>query len=382
MTARRRLATAVLAVVPVALVLLGNLLAGLAPGAAVPVLVTTPAALIGALLLVRFPRNPVGWALYVQAVSIGVEVTALGWHDAGLPGGLWLLWVASWTWAVGLTGVLVLLPLTFPDGRLPARHWRPVLWLAAVGLAAFVVGNALFPGPAVFGAPNPAGLTAAAPVLEVLRAGGAVAVAGSVLASVVAVVQRFRRARAVERAQLKWFASGALVAALGLAAMAVLYEREHAGAAQIVMGTASTALPLAIAVAIFRYRLYDIDRLVSRAVSYALLSGVLAGVYVGAVLLLSRLLAPVAPGGDLAVAAATIAGAGVFAPARRAIQAAVDRRFNRARYDAAQRLVAFRTRLRDEVGLDQVAEALLSTVERTMQPAGASLWFRPTGASR
>jgi hypothetical protein len=206
-------------------------------------------------------------------------------------------------------------------------------------------------------------------------------VAGSVLAAVTAAVRRFRRARALERAQLKWFATGVVVAVLGLVAMGVLYEGGQSEAAQLVMGTTSTALPLAIAVAIFRYRLYDIDRLVSRAVSYALLSAVLAGVYGGAVLLLSRLLAPVAPGGDLAVAAATLAVAAVFAPARRRIQGAVDRRFNRARYDAQRELDAFRARLRGAVDLDDTGGELVVAAARTVQPAAVSLWLRAGGGT-
>ncbi len=380
MTGRSRLLVAVLAVLPLAAVLSGAVLGG-SVWTATALMVAAPAALVGALLLVHFPRNPVGWALYVQASGIGFEELVKGWSAADLPAAVWLLWVASWAWAIGLTGVLVLLPLTFPDGRLPSERWRPVVWLAAAGLAAFVVGNAFFPGWTVFEWPNPAGWDAAAGFLHVLRTVGALAVAASVAAAVTAVVLRFRRARAVERAQLKWFASGALVAALGLATMAVLYESGHAEAAPLVMGTAGTALPLAIAVAIFRYRLYDIDRLVSRAVSYALLSGVLAGVYAGAVLLLSRLLAPVAPGGDLVVAAATLAAAAMFAPARRRIQAAVDRRFNRARYDAQQSLEAFRARLRDPVDLEQLGAELLAAAGQTLQPAGASLWLRSGGGA-
>ena len=366
------------ALVPVLLLSGGRVLAG-EPFAAVLVAVpiVVPAAFVGALLIVRFPRNPIGWVLYVQAAGMGFEEAAIGLAATELSAAIWMAWVASWAWAFGVVGVLVLVPLTFPDGRLPSRRWRPAVWLAAAGVAGFVVGNAFFPQPILTGQANPVAWPAASVVLNVLRAVGGVLVAASVVAAVVSAVQRYRRSRGAERAQMKWFVAGAVLAAVGLVTMAVLYESGYAEAGKVVMGTASAALPVAIALAIFRYRLYEIDRIISRTVSYALLTALLAAVYLGGVLLLAPVLGR---GSDLAVAASTLVAAAAFQPLRRRVQAAVDRRFNRARYDAQQEVDQFAERLRTEFQVGDLAEELIGVVSKTVQPESAAVWIRGEGS--
>jgi hypothetical protein len=196
------------------------------------------------------------------------------------------------------------------------------------------------------------------------------------VAAVAASVLRYRRARGVQRQQLKWFAFAGLVLALVMPLAVAFWYRSVL--VQVLAGLSSNAMPLAIGAAILRYRLYDIDRIVSRTLTWALLTLVLGLGYAAVVLGLGRLLPQ---GSSLVVAAATLTVAAVFQPLRRRVQAAVDRRFNRRRYDAARTVEAFSGRLREEVDLDTLTGELLTVVEATMQPAHTSLWLRP-GHSR
>ncbi|MDQ6650069.1 MAG: hypothetical protein M3Z02_08145, partial [Actinomycetota bacterium] len=192
------------------------------------------------------------------------------------------------------------------------------------------------------------------------------------------LVRRFHRARGTERAQVKWFAFGGLATIVEIAGATALDLRGGLDAlSQLVI---VSTLPAAIGVAILRYRLYDIDRIVSRTVGYALVTGLLVVVYVSSVTVVTRL---TPSGNSLAVAASTLAVAALFQPVRRRVQAGVDRRFNRSRYDAARTIDAFSARLREQVDLDTLASDLISVVRRTMQPASAGVWLRPVeGATR
>jgi hypothetical protein len=285
--------------------------------------------------------------------------------------------------ALALIGFVLLLT---PTGSLPSPRWR---WWARGMVAAPVVllmVVTLAPGPldpryqAVGGPFDFRGLSGAVLVAN------QVALAVTLLAVVVAagsLVVRFRRARGTERQQLRWVA---LAAALMVLAAAVVLAGLAAGVqgAPGVLGWAGGAgvavVPVAIAAAILRYRLYDLDRIISRALAYGLLTVLLGGGYAGVVLALGGLLGR---SSSLAVAVATLAVAAVFQPARRRIQRAVDRRFNRRRYDAAQTIQAFSARLRQQVDLDTLTAELLGVVEQTMQPTRMSLWLRPSvGASQ
>jgi hypothetical protein len=204
--------------------------------------------------------------------------------------------------------------------------------------------------------------------------------AGVILAALVSLIARFRRARGVERQQLKWFAYG--TALLLLLPVSGLVGAELAGpVGNLIAAVIFSALPVAIGIAVLRYRLYDLDRLVNRTVVYGSLTVLLAGVYAGLVFTLSQLLNPADQQSALAVAASTLVVAALFQPARRRIQALVDRRFNRRRYDAARTVAAFSARLRDQIELGTLSTELLAVVDQTMQPTQASLWLRPTQPS-
>jgi hypothetical protein len=344
---------------------------------------------VGALIVHRRPGNLVGWLLLVA----GVAGSILMWADRyapyahALPGtppatAVWAAWYALWGWGLLIGPLFVFLPLLYPDGRLPSRRWWPVVVAgAALGLAQ-MLADALRPGPmlAMPSSPevqlstNPLGVEALGPYADtVMTAGGLAFLPVFFLGIVAAPVVRWRRSRGVERQQMKWFAAAVVVLAGGYLLWRILPLPAWGDAA---MTLTWVAMPVAVGIAVLRYRLYDIDRIISRTVSYALLTGVLASVYLAAVLGLSRLLAPLGAGSELAVAAATLAAAAVFAPARRRIQHAVDRRFNRARYDAERVVVAFRDRLRAEVGLEDVVAATRSAAAGAVQPAQASLWLR------
>ncbi len=347
------------------------------------VLAMVSAATVGAVLAGRRPRHPVGWLLLALGLSLSATAVAEWYGRYGLlarPGSLpaasyaalyddasFIVWPA-------LIGFVLLLT---PTGSLPSPRWRRWARIAAaapvVALLAAALRSAPFDPPyqAVI---SPLAVRALArPVLWVGAVAIVVTVLG-VLAGAASLVVRFRRAQGVERQQLRWVALAAALAAG--AALVVLTGMVTATPALYIWaaGAYVAVLPVAIAAAIARYRLYDLDRIISRALAYGLLTVVLGTCYSGVVLLLGQLLGRRS---SLAVAGATLAAAGLFQPARHRIQQAVDRRFNRRRYDAALTIQAFSARLRDEIDLDTLTGELLAVVDRTMQPTRASLWLRP-----
>ena len=260
--------------------------------------------------------------------------------------------------------------LSFPDGRLPGRRWRLAIWVSLAGAVLLFVGQALTTETTDFsGGGNPLGVDS--PLVDAAWPVGTALLVAGLVAAVAACVLRYRRARGVERQQLKWFASAGLILALVMPLSAVFWYRSVL--VQILAAVSLNAMPLAIGAAILRYRLYDLDRIVSRTLAWALLTVVLGLAYAGVVLGLGRLLPD---SSSLVVAAATLAVAAVFQPVRRRIQAAVDRRFNRHRYDAARTIQAFSGRLREEVDLDTLTAELLAVVNQTMQPNRTTLWLR------
>ena len=269
----------------------------------------------------------------------------------------------------------------------PSRRWRLVGWLAGAGMALIVAGSALAPGP-IGGnrdAPiNPVGIPDGGQVLSVVGAIGFVAFFVAIFGSVVSLIVRFRRARHVERQQLKWLSYAAVLVGMtvifGLLVDAVWGETRWA--TNLSNGTLTGSLvcvPVAVGIAVLRYRLYEIDRLISRTLVYAVLTVVLGLGYGGVVLVLGQSFGGVTGNPpSWAVAGATLAAAALFQPVRRRLQAIVDRRFNRRRYNAAKTIQGFSARLRDEVDLDTLAAELLGVVEQTMQPTRVSLWLRPS----
>ena len=331
---------------------------------------------VGLVLLLRGAGKRVAWILLAGALSI---VVVFGAHVIGTP---WALVVGSeWT-------VLFLWPLAlayvYPDGRLPSRRWRPLLW-AGLALVALAVLGTLFgveqgdwDGPGAIRNP----LAIGGPVGDALESGAA---AGAplfgvlVLLALASVVGRFRRARGVERQQLKWFgyAIGLLLCGLAAAAVSEATGWQLIGDVGWTVFLASLifGMPLAIGVAILRYRLYDIDLVIRRTLVYGALTLTLGAAYLGSVLLVGLAVGQ----SGFATAVSTLAVAALFRPARARIQAVVDQRFYRRRYDAALTLEAFGVRLRDELDLEALAADVRGVVQDTVQPAHVSLWLRSGG---
>jgi hypothetical protein len=349
-------------------------------------------ATVGALILTRRPGNRIGWlfcAFGLLSVTSALDAYALyalaARPDAALPGATAAAWVASWSFAPSFFLGLVLLPLLYPTGRLPSPRWRPVVWLTGLGLLLSILALALQPGSMqaseVPVATNPVGIAGAARLLDAFELIAVWLFVVLFLATVVSVVVRFRRARGVERQQLKFFmyATVAILVGFLLLPSAV---RMVADPSELLIDVLISALflgwPVALGVAVLRYRLYAIDRLVNRTLVYGLLTVVLGGIYAGIVLVFGQLFGEFgAKPPSWAVAGATLAAAALFQPLRRRIQQAVDRRFNRRRYDAVQTIEAFSARLRDQIDLNTLSAELLAVVDLTMQPTQASLWLRP-----
>jgi hypothetical protein len=265
--------------------------------------------------------------------------------------------------------------LLFPSG-LPSRRWRPVLWLLTAALAMMTVSAALMPN-IDWGKKhvhNPIGLPVHVKDIEKTPLFG---VAGvllivCVVASVASLAVRFRRSHGIERAQLKWFFLGSTLLGVNVVGSMVSTSFNHSAVSSVLTPFALSAMPFACGLAVLRYRLYDIDRVVSRTVSYAIVTGAIVGLYVGAVALADGVLGF---SSNVAVAASTLAAAAAFQPLRRRVQHAVDRRFDRAAYDARRVADAFSLRLRNAVDVDRVTGDLLSTVATAVAPANASVWL-------
>jgi hypothetical protein len=332
--------------------------------------------ILGALIAGRRPDNPIGWLMAVAALFLGVFSFTQQYGPLAvarsLPGVDLASWLATWTNLPGIAISSTLVFQVFPDGRLPSPRWRPVAWLtvAATVVPAAVLAARAWP----YRGPELAVQTIGHPGLQgTFQAGLQLALALSVV-SLAAVVVRFRRSTGVERQQIKWFAYTAVVGIpLGIPVNLPFWGP--------VLELLQPPLMFAgLGIGMFRYRLYDVDRLLNRTLVYGLLTASLAAGYAAGVLVLGRL----ASGGrssSLVVAATTLAVAAVFQPLRRAIQRAVDRRFNRRHYDAAATIEAFAVRLRQQVDPDALTGELLAVVDQTVQPTRASLWLRPAAGN-
>jgi MFS family permease len=347
------------------------------------ILVTVSTATVGALLASRRPHHPVGWLLLGIGLALVVTLLVQSYVDYGLlarpgalPGARYLAGFTYSTSVVWLSCAGFVLLLT-PTGSLPSPRWRWWARLAAAAPVVMVLGSVVQPDPLApeyYG--NPLAVPALARVLVVPAVASVVIVPVSLLVGAGSLVWRFRRARGTERQQLRWLAyAAALATGLLLVALVAgfLLAKDELLFASLALGMA--LLPLATGAAILRYRLYDLDRIISRTLAYGLLTVLLGGGYAGVVLGLGQLLGRQS---SLAVAGATLVVAALFQPARRRIQRLVDRRFNRRRHDAAQTIAAFSTRLRDQVDLATLTGELMTVVDQTMQPTRASLWLRPS----
>jgi hypothetical protein len=352
----------------------------LAEGAARALVYPLGYATVGLVLTLRRPGNPIGWLyaaaglMWSLAIPGEPRVAQLVAEGGPLPLAAQAAAVyGEFNWAAATILGVTLPALLVPDGRLRSRRWRPVAAAAVAGGALALVGSSLAPARLEdlqianpFGLAGPAGAIAAA-----LAGAGTLLWMATLVAALLCVVLRFRAARGVERQQLRWVAAGAAAAVAGLMGGAVAPQDT---ALASVLYASVLCVPVAVAVAVLRYRLWDLDRLVSRTVTYAVVTALLVLPYLAIVAAIPRL----AEGsGSLAVAAATLAAAALFQPLRRRVQDLVDRRFNRRRYDAARTLDGFAARLRDQVDLDALEGELLGVVDQTMQPARSTLWLRP-----
>ena len=347
---------------------------------------------VGYLLSSRRPGNPIGWVFAAMGFALTLAIFTGNYGQYGLlvepgalPGASLAAWVGNWIWLIVL-GPIGYVLLLFPDGRPPSLRWRPTGWLLTAGLLGWFLSQGFSPGPlSNAGYPhleNPFGL----PVLEdfsaVLGAASAALIVLGALLSAASVVVRFRASVGDERRQMKWLVYAGLITiaivCIELPLEAVLGDDHPATRVfQLGMFTAVDLIPVAIGVAILRYRLYDIDLLINRTLVYGSLSVLLGLVYLGGVVIVGTALRTLTAREDeLAVAASTLVIAAMFGPARRRVQSFIDRRFYRSRYDAARTLETFTGRLRDEVDLEALRTDLLGVVRDTLRPSHASVWLR------
>jgi hypothetical protein len=358
--------------------------------------------LVGALIASRRPKNAVGWLCLAVGLlwALSGVFDYYSYYGAATPGSVpfpvVMAGISDWIWvpAVGLLGTYVL--LLFPDGRLPSRRWRPLAWLSGAVILLLSFGVMLAPGPLdnLGGVRNPFGIEGA----DWLTAGAYALLPLlllCMLASALSLVLRYRHSGGEERQQIKWIAFAAsvvvVVYAIAMIASFVFPEESWTTAGSVwwlnlltyAVLSSFTLVPIAVGIAVLKYRLYEIDIIINRALVYGSLTAMLVALYLGGVVLLQRLFVLLTgERSTLAVVASTLLIAALFTPLRRRIQRFIDRSFYRRKYDAAKTLERFSMKLRDETDLEALSDDLVGVVRETMQPAHVSLWLRPEMAQK
>jgi hypothetical protein len=346
---------------------------------------------VGLLIGTRQPRNPIGWVFLAVGMVSSLQRWGLEYavfdliaNRASLPGARMAAWIAGWLWVplVGLVGIFV--PALFPGGGFLSPRWRMLGWLGgtAIVLTSFVVATISGPMDSAAGIDNPLGIINGTDLQTLFFT---TLLAPSLIAAAISLVVRFRRSGETERAQIKWLAYAAGLLALALAAGGVVYPSASRSSLSFQVLSNLTvlalgAVPAAVGVAIFKYRLYDIDRLINRTLVYGALTALLAVAYFVIVVALQNII-PGADDSDLTIAGSTLAVAALFRPLRARVQGFIDRRFYRRKFNAQRTVESFSSRLREDVDLDHLSADLLGVVRETMQPHHASLWLRASPGS-
>jgi len=335
---------------------------------------------VGAALAWRRPNNAIGWLLLSVGVIAATQVLLTEYSIYGIvgrpspiTGAVFAGWLVSWSWVIEVTFVAVFLLLLFPDGHFPSPRWRGVAWLGGGSAAIAAFGLAFNAGPlnnAPYAA-NPFPLFGDTDLSVFLWAMAGLGLAG--VGAAASLFVRYRRSRGTERQQLKWLAVEAIV--ISIALIVGTFAQNNKWASLFLISAIGLA-PLMIGIAVLRYRLYDIDVLVNRALVYGATTAGIGVAFIAGIVVLQAVLRPLTSGSEIAVAVSTLASVALAQPLRARMQDVVDRRFYRSRYDAARTLDAFSVRLRDEVDLDAVRADLVNAVHDTVQPVHASVWLR------
>jgi hypothetical protein len=347
---------------------------------------------VSSVVIWRQPRNAVGWILItgggmlsaLQGLIIEYAAHVLLAGADHLLGGAVAAWITNWIW-VPLVGMLMIyMPLLFPDGKPLTPRWRAVVWLGAFGIVLASLAFAVLPGQLtnMTFMDNPYGFEALTDFGNIVELGSMLPFLVSAIAGVISLILRYRRASIEVRQQIKWFAAAATFATLAMLFNVVVFNTlfNDTRVPELFLIASLTGLPVAISIAILRYRLYDIDIIINRTLVYGLLSAALALLYFGIVAVLQTLFVGLTgQESPLAVVVSTLLIAALFNPLRRRLQDFIDRRFYRKKYDAQRTLEAFGERMRDEVDVDQLQGVLLSAVEDAFQPEQVRLWLHQTG---
>jgi hypothetical protein len=371
---------------------------------------------VGALIASRLPTNPIGWIfcgvglLYGVRRFTGAYADHAQFENIALPGGEYAAWFSTWTGPAGLTLAGVFLILLFPNGRLPSRRWRIVAWAALLGAMALALADVFKPGSlyAYHWVENPLGWVGVIggayttyQFLAALSLFGMSLLAASTLAALFSLILRLRHAGADERQQLKWFLFAAVPAGVCISVV-LLQNMVYNLTSELLYGNtvellpwkvwnyilyvamfALLIVPLFTCIAILKYRLYDIDIIINRALVYGSLTVMLVAFYIGGIVVLQRIFVTLTgQQSTLAVVASTLLIAALFTPLRRRIQGFIDRRFYRRKYDARKTLEAFSTKLKNETDLESLNNDLVGVVSETMQPAHVSVWLRPEASPK